>query len=185
VADLSSEPIRFYKGETVVWTRAVSDYPPGGSWTLRYEFAALDGSHHATVDATADGTDWKLTLASDASGAFSIGGYKWRCYVTDGGAPAEVHHIDSGRFEVLDPLDSAADRRSWIEGALDAIRARIEGRATESHSSYSIGSRSVGELSHEELLQAEATLQERLNRLLADERVAAGGTRPRIRFRLW
>lgn len=185
MADLSKEPTQFYQGETVTWERSVSEYPAGGSWDLFFEFVALDGTHNLQVQATASGSAYAVALSSVQTAAFSLGDYRWRCYVSDGGSPAVVHHIAAGRFEVLDPLATATDRRSWARKALEAVRARIEGRASESHTSYSIGGRSVGEMTHEELLDAESRLEQRLQRIEADERVQNGGRRPRIRYRLW
>ena len=148
------EPVTFYKGETVVWTRKdLTDYPVGSyamSWTAR-----LESNGGTSFSATVTEVDdyYKFTLDNSATGGYTTGDYFWVLKVTQSSDSEELI-IDSGKITVKDNyFGSTGDTRSHAKIMLDKIESILEGRADADVSSYSIQGRSLSKISINELLQ--------------------------------
>lgn len=119
------EPLEIAAGDTIIWTRNLSDYPASDGWVLSY---ALRGPAVVDVVSTADGNSHLVTIQpADISiaGTYVIQGYVQK----DG----ERHTVYSGRIKVTPDLVAAAagyDGRSHAQKVIDAIEAVIEGRAS-------------------------------------------------------
>ena len=148
------EPVTFYKGETVVWTRKdLTDYPVGSyamSWSARLE-SNWGTSFSATVTEVED--YYKFTLDNSATGGYTTGDYFWVLKVTQSSDSEELI-IDTGKITVKDNyFGSTGDTRSHAKTMLDKIESLIEGRADADVSSYSIAGRSLNKLSVQELTE--------------------------------
>ena len=148
------EPVTFYKGETVVWTRKdLTDYPVGSyamSWSARLESNG-GTSFSATVTEVED--YYKFTLDNSATGGYTTGDYFWVLKVTQSSDSEELI-IDTGKITVKDNyFGSTGDTRSHAKTMLDKIESLIEGRADADVSSYSIAGRSLNKLSVQELTE--------------------------------
>ena len=148
------EPITFYKGETVVWTRKdLTDYPVGSyamSWSARLE---SNGGTSFTATVTEVDDYYKFTLDNSATGGYTTGDYFWVLKVTQSSDSEELI-IDSGKITVKDNyFGSTGDTRSHAKTMLDKIESLIEGRADADVSSYSIAGRSLNKLSVQELTE--------------------------------
>ena len=148
------EPVKIYKGETVVWNRKdLTDYPVGSyamSWTARLESNG-GTSFSATVTEVED--YYKFTLDNSATGGYTTGDYFWVLKVTQSSDSEELI-IDSGKITVKDNyFGSTGDTRSHAKIMLDKIESILEGRADADVSSYSIQGRSLSKISINELLQ--------------------------------
>ena len=148
------EPVTFYKGETVVWTRKdLTDYPVGSyamSWTARLESNG-GTAFSATVTEVED--YYKFTLDNSATGGYTTGDYVWVLKVTQSSDSEELI-IDTGKITVKDNyFGSTGDTRSHAKTMLDKIESLIEGRADADVSSYSIAGRSFNKLSVQELTE--------------------------------
>lgn len=148
------EPVTFYKGETVVWTRKdLTDYPVGSyamSWSAR-----LESNGGTSFSATVTEVDdyYKFTLDNSATGGYTTGDYFWVLKVTQSSDSEELI-IDSGKITVKDNyFGSTGDTRSHAKTMLDKIESLIEGRADADVSSYSIAGRSLNKLSVQELTE--------------------------------
>ena len=148
------EPVTFYKGETVVWTRKdLTDYPVGSyamSWSAR-----LESNGGTSFSATVTEVDdyYKFTLDNSATGGYTTGDYFWVLKVTQSSDSEELI-IDSGKITVKDNyFGSTGDTRSHAKIMLDKIESILEGRADADVSSYSIQGRSLSKISINELLQ--------------------------------
>lgn len=181
------EPLEFTQGETVRWTKSLSDYLPDDSWVLSYAFvyaAASSDQQTATATDNGDGTHL-VTIASTASDDFSIGVYNWQASVTDG---STTHIIGSGSVTVLAGFaaqSSGYDSRSHAKKMLDAIEDLAEGRSGESYSSYVLPSgRQLVSLSPAELIEWRSFYKREYDAKLAAERIGAGlGNPNKIRTR--
>ncbi len=148
------EPVKIYKGETVVWNRKdLTDYPVGSyamSWTARLESNG-GTAFSATVTEVED--YYKFTLDNSATGGYTTGDYFWVLKVTQSSDSEELI-IDSGKITVKDNyFGSTGDTRSHAKIMLDKIESILEGRADADVSSYSIQGRSLSKISINELLQ--------------------------------
>ena len=148
------EPVTFYIGETVVWTRKdLTDYPVGSyamSWTARLESNG-GTAFSATVTEVED--YYKFTLDNSATGGYTTGDYFWVLKVTQSSDSEELI-IDSGKITVKDNyFGSTGDTRSHAKIMFDKIESLIEGRADADVSSYSIAGRSLNKLSVQELTE--------------------------------
>ena len=148
------EPVTFYKGETVVWTRKdLTDYPVGSyamSWSARLE---SNGGTAFTATVTEVDDYYKFTLDNSATGGYTTGDYFWVLKVTQSSDSEELI-IDTGKITVKDNyFGSTGDTRSHAKIMLDKIESLIEGRADADVSSYSIAGRSLNKLSVQELTE--------------------------------
>ena len=148
------EPVTFYKGETVVWTRKdLTDYPVGSyamSWSARLE---SNGGTAFTATVTEVDDYYKFTLDNSATGGYTTGDYFWVLKVTQSSDSEELI-IDTGKITVKDNyFGTTGDTRSHAKIMLDKIESLIEGRADADVSSYSIAGRSLNKLSVQELTE--------------------------------
>ena len=148
------EPVTFYKGETVVWTRKdLTDYPVG-SYAMAWS-ARLESNGGTSFSATVTEVDdyYKFTLDNSATGGYTTGDYVWVLKVTQSSDSEELI-IDTGKITVKDNyFGSTGDTRSHAKTMLDKIESLIEGRADADVSSYSIAGRSLNKLSVQELTE--------------------------------
>ena len=175
-------PASFVQGDTVTWTKSYSDYPASGGWALTYAFV-LDGDQQ-TADGVADGDEFDVTIAATASANFEVGTYHYQGYVTKSG---ERHTVDEGYVDVQPNFATAAagyDDRSHIEKVVAALRAAIEGNASQAQSSMSVstgaGSVSIGRMNLEEQVKALRKYEGFLER---EKRAATGVNRGTLKAR--
>lgn len=125
----TTEPTEIIAGDTLQWTKTITDYPAGDGWTLKYKFINADGGFDIT--STADGDDHAISETAATTLAYSPGTYSWISYVDN--SSSERFTIARGTIEVLPDLaDQAAgyDNRSHAKTMLDAIESTLEGKAT-------------------------------------------------------
>ena len=161
--ELTALPESFAAGTTVTYRRQLSDYPASGGWTLKLYLAGASTLEKA---AAADGDDHIVTLAAaDTSGSFAAGLYKWaeRVSHTDG----RVYEVASGVVTVLPDLTTATDggQQEWLERAITALKAHIEGRLPAGMESYQIAGRAVSKIPVKEAVDLLTSLESRLARL--------------------
>lgn len=186
----SKAPDEITKGDSASWYLSLPDYPASAGFTLKYDFAPLTGGAVTSFShASATGDQYLMQLTSDDTDGLAVGDYLRRCYVTDGGSPAEVHTIERDRCAVLDPLSGTADRRIWLERVLQIIEDHLEGRLVDAEQSVSWApangvSRSVSLASPGEMQQARKEILAELATIRRAEARARGEHSRRIRTRL-
>lgn len=180
-----TEPLKIEAGTTVKWTKDLSsDYPADDGWSLAYTF--INSAAKFTVNASADGKKFSVTIPASTSDDYIAGIYTWIARVSKAG---EVFTVDEGHCEVLKDLAAAGltifDHRTHVKKTLDAIEAVIEGRATSDHLSYTIAGRSITKIPVEELLKLRDKYKAEYQRELDAERIANGeglGRKVLVRF---
>ena len=147
------EPVTFYKGETVVWTRKdLTDYPVGSyamSWSAR-----LESNGGTSFSATVTEVDdyYKFTLDNSATGGYTTGDYFWVLKVTQS-SDSEERILETGKITVKDNyFGTTGDTRSHAKIMVDKLESLIEGKADSDVSSYAIAGRSLNKLTPEELI---------------------------------
>lgn len=175
---LDKLPAKIIAGTTVNWTTSLSDYPASDGWLLQHVFV-IDGDQ-VIVPASAYETDNYLTeLDAATSALMTVGTYRYQAIVTLG---SEVYDTGlSGRVEVLAGyIDQTTgyDGRTWLEIALERVRAAIQDRATHTELSFTINtgeeSRSLSMMDLGELEDLERRLAGRLRQIENQERVDRG-----------
>jgi len=177
----TTEPTEVTAGDTVKWTRTLSDYP-AGTWTLSYTL--VNSASKITITASASGTDHLVSVTPATSAAWSAGLYDWQAYVTDG---TDRYQVDSGRLTIHANYAGVTtlDDRSHVKKTLDAIEAVIEGRASQSQQSYTINGRSLTRIPLAELYEFRKQYKAEYAAELQAERIANGmgsGRRVLLRF---
>jgi len=138
----TTEPNSFIAGNTVKWTKSVSDYKPEDSWVLKYYFVKT--GTQLTLTATDNGDSKHLiTLTAANSADWPAGEYKWQAVVTK---TTERYVVDSGSLTVEPDFAqqiSGHDSRTYWETVLENVKAVLEERATKDQSSYTIHGRQL------------------------------------------
>lgn len=168
-------------GTTYVQTIPGVDYPPTEGWAGTLY---LYGPAKITAAATADGSDFKVTVPAATTANWAAGSYRWAFEVSKG---SEKYIVQEGSLEVLVSFAAMAtetDNRSTAKKNLDAINAVLQGKITKDVSQYQIAGRMVTRMSLDDLLKARDRFSREYKRELQAEAAAQG--RPlqnKVRFK--
>jgi hypothetical protein len=119
----NSEPAHITAGETITWSRALSEYP-APEWTLKYALQA-SGKDLITIVSAASGEAHLVTVAPAKSLGYAPGSYI---------ATAYVEHAGGARFVVerrqitISPTPLSETDSTHASRALALIEAALEGR---------------------------------------------------------
>ncbi len=175
------EPTTFRLGDTVKWTKSLSDYLPADSWVLTYSFANASDQHDIVASDNGDGSHL-VTISAAVSATFSAGKYHYQGYVEKGG---ERFTVTEGRIEARAVLTSAVDARIHAETVLDALESLIEGKASSDAQSISVGGKTMTTMSPEELYRWRNFYRREVEDARRAERMAEGlGSQTMIRVRM-
>jgi len=120
-ADIPSrEPQTLTAGDTVQWTRSISDYLPADGWVLSYSFRK-SGATVINITAGASGADHYVNVSAATSAAWGAGVWDVQGYVTLGAARHQVFASLITILPNLAVLTSGFDPRSYAKQVLDAI----------------------------------------------------------------
>jgi DNA-binding ferritin-like protein (Dps family) len=148
----TKEPSEITAGDLTQWRREdLSDYD-NSLYTLTYS-ARLSGTGatEITVTATADGSDYIVSIGSTVTAAMATGHYYWQAYLTRD-SDSERIVIGSGTWKVLENLDTdTSDPRSHARKMVDMLEAVLENRATNDVINYAIGARQITKMLPDEL----------------------------------
>lgn len=152
----NSVPTKFSKGESLSWEKSFSLYP-ATDWTLIYYFRGAGTGFDAA--ATADGTNFLVTIAKTVTAAMTAGNYSFQAFVEK---DDEKICVDAGDVIVTQGFASletseTLDNRSQVKKILDAIDATIEGKASLDQLEYEIGNRRLRRYAMDDLLKLRDT----------------------------
>ena len=118
-----TEPEIVFAGQTLQWTRSLSDYP-ADTYVLKYY---LSGPASITLTATAyNATDHLISESSVTTSAWTYGIYSWQAYAeATVDAVAQKWTVGAGFLTV-----KTAAGKSFAKTMLDAIEAILTGRGT-------------------------------------------------------
>lgn len=181
----TTEPAFVQAGDTVAWTRDLSDYP-ASAWTLKYRL--INAAGKIDITATADGDAHRVSVAAATTAAWAAGDYTWQAYVE--GGSSERYTVGAGRVTVKPDLAAEAagyEARSTARKALDDLRAALatwissNGQVQE----YSIAGRTMKYASAADIRARIQLLEREVAREEVAEKLAAGldpGRRLLVRF---
>lgn len=160
--EFSALPESFAAGTTVRYRKRLSDYPASAGWALRLHLAGASVLAKAAVP---DGDDFIVTITAADSDAFAAGLYKWVERVSNAGG--EVYEVASGIVTVLPNLAEATEgsEQEWLERAVVALKAHIEGRLPAGMESYQVAGRVVSKMPTKEAVDLLTSFESRLARL--------------------
>jgi len=126
----TTEPQSLRAGDTVAWTKSLSDYPASDSWVLTYTL--INASTKITITASASGADHLVSVSAATSAGWTPGVYSWMGRVAKSG---ESYTVASGTLEILRNLAAATtyDDRSSAKKALDAVNAALESYGSKAY----------------------------------------------------
>lgn len=168
------EPQKFIAGDTVAWTKTLTEHPASAGWVLTYFF--INATAKYTLTAAADGDDYRVALTAEESQRYIPGTYAWQAAVSKAG---ERYTVDQGSITVEPGFASAArfDPRSPYRQALDHMRkALLDYQAagqgmvltTESPAGGTFTFRSSEEIqAHIEWLERQVAVEDSMNAALA------------------
>jgi hypothetical protein len=168
------EPAFAQAGDTIAWTRDLSDYP-APAWVLKYRLINADA--RIDITAGASGALHAVSLSAVTTAAYTAGTYTWTAYVE--GGTAERYTIGSGSMVIRPNLAAMAsnyDARSVAKKALDDTRAAMatwiasNGQVQE----YSIAGRTMKYASMADIAARIQLLEREVSREDAANKMAAG-----------
>jgi hypothetical protein len=127
----TQEPATLRAGDTWAWSRTLTDYPAGVAplWTLKYRFKNAAGGFE--VVATANGSDYAISVAAATTATYAPGSYSWMAWVE--GGTSEKYTVDTGVIAVNPDYRSGTasavlDDRTHAAKMVTAIEAWLESR---------------------------------------------------------
>jgi len=132
------EPVSFYAGDSVRWKRSLGEFPASQGWTLNYVLVK-EGTPPISITAQADGDDHLVLIAPTVSTQYAPGSYRWQASVSKG---TDRFTIDKGTVEInadFATQTTGFDARSHVQRMVDALRARLEKRATKDQMEMMVG----------------------------------------------
>jgi hypothetical protein len=180
----SKELTEVFAGDTVAWTKDLSDYP-ASTYTLKYY---LRGPGDIDITATADGATHEVSVAASVTVAWPKGTYQWKSFVSSG---SERYFVEEGEIEVKENPQLSKltyETRSINKQILDALEAVMLRSAARPEKGYQVeaAGRSFTFHTHEELIMAIQFFRGEVLREEKAKKIARGegaGDRVLIRFR--
>lgn len=119
----TTEPSRVTAGDTIAWTKSLSDYPASAGWVLSYSLRNPLGS--IDFSAGASGDDHAVNVPASTSAPWKAGAYAWQAYVTKG---AERYTVGNGQitidanFAISVGHDGRSDARQILDNLMAAYK---------------------------------------------------------------
>lgn len=177
-----SEPTKINAGDTVEFTKSLPDYP-ASTYDLFYKIIGRNAIS-AAIEATADGDDFEITIASSVTQNFAKGQYRLVGYVT--GASSFQKTIYDAPLEIDTNYAAATavtDTREFWQKIIDALQAAMQSRASIVQSAMTVPGltgKTIQYLTLKEQQEALAYAEYKLSQVIANQNQANGRTRPRI-----
>jgi len=179
---LDREPEAIVAGESVSWLWSDSRFP-APTWVLTYTLVNAAG--RVQIVAGADGASHLVEVSAAVTGAYTAGRYDWQAHVSNG---TERYQVGAGVIEVVSDYagsgaGSGLDGRSFVKRTLDLLEAVIEGRASKTQMSQSVGGVAVSHIPLETLVMLRDKFAKKYQRELVRTGKAVARTTVLPRFR--
>lgn len=181
-AALTAEPDRVTAGDTVAWSKTLSDYPATAGWTLHYALQlfpfgtdSTDACRQINLTSTASGAAHAIAAAPASTACWRPGAYIWASFVTH--TDGRRYSVERGALSILpDPAQLLVE--SHAQRTLALIEAALEGRIPRGLENTNIDGQELQRIPIEKL----HGLRDRYRREVLIERAAAGAAAgvPRI-----
>lgn len=181
--ELDAIPKEITAGDAAAWRFYSSNFPADEGWALSY--ALVNAGGRIAINAGGDGQSHLVNLATTDTAAWPAGEYRWQSYATKA---AERYTLDEGTITIRPNFATQADgfdARHHLYKVRDALEAVVEERATEAQSSMSVNGRTISEMGHTELMEAQKDNARRImihERKERRKRGQATGSTIKVRF---
>ena len=147
------EPRSFTAGETVKWSKSLTDYPASEGWTLKYFLRGTGDPFDITCTVDPDDGDGFLAEISAAQSA-TLEPIEYLLQGRVENAGGEKYVVYERSLSVRPNIEAATndfDPRSVAKRIVDAIDALAEGKASRDQQSYKIADRELVRMTPKEL----------------------------------
>ncbi|WP_444891773.1 hypothetical protein ACJJIQ_00055 (plasmid) [Microbulbifer sp. ANSA003] len=146
-----TEPTVMIAGDSISWSRTLTDYLPEDGWTLTYRLVSVGKSY--VINTTADGSAHQVALTSADTAAWLDGEYSLVAWVENG---TDRYTIGSLRVRIKpDPTSADYDPRSHAEKMLEALRELLQKKAGSGKQAVTVDGQTVTFNTWDEMVQAE------------------------------
>lgn len=156
-------PDELVAGNRWAWTRSdITAAYPTTLYTLKFRLVALDDSG-AAWEITASKTDSAhvVEVSQANTAGYTAGEYKWQAVVVRDSDSEEVT-VDTGLVMIVADLGAdSVKASSWAYQILTAIRAVLQGAASDKHRRIEINGRTLESRSYAELMGLEKEFSKR------------------------
>lgn len=169
----TTEPVTIQAGDTLSWSKSLTDYPADNGWTLSYRLINELTKHD--ISTAASGSDHLVSTLASITASYSPGKYTLLSWVTKG---AERYSLPSKQAEVLPNLaiwNGGYDSRSTAKQVLDLLDAAMVSHGKNAWvQEYEIAGRSMKFKSASEFLSYRSKIQAEVNREANTDRLKSG-----------
>lgn len=182
----STEPTVITAGDTVAWTKSLSDYPASAGWILHYRL--INAAAAIDITSTADGDDHAVSVSAVTTAAWVAGDYTWQAYVVLG---SERYTTGTGTLTIKPDLAAKVGgfeaRGTWAKALAD-LRAALAAWLTSSGhvAEYEIAGRRMKFASAADIQGRIAVAEREVAREAQAEKTATGqslGRQVYVRFK--
>lgn len=170
---LTREPAEVTAGDTVTWSKSLSDYSAAESWVLHYRL--INAAGKIDITASASGVDHLVSETAATTADWAAGTYTWQAYVTKA---AERYTVGSGSLIVKPDLAAEAagyDTRSTAKKTLDLLDAAMVSHGASAWTQeYEIAGRRMKFVSASDFMAYRSKVVAEVGREEAKSRLAAG-----------
>ncbi len=172
----STEPTFVTAGDTVEWTKSLSDYPAADGWTLSYRL--INAAAAIDIVSTASGADHAISESAATTAAWTDGEYRYQAYVSKAG---QRYTVGSGSITIRPNLAAVVGgyeaRSTWTK-ALDDLRAALAAWLTTSGhvQEYEIAGRRMRFASADDIRKRIAIAEKEVAREASVDAAAAGNS---------
>jgi hypothetical protein len=148
----ATEPTSIVSGDLVMWRRTDYAEYANVNHTLTYRFRPAAGGEVVSVTAAVVSGEFRITMSVAVTAAMAVGRWYWSAYIARVSDSARVQIADGQILVAANLAVDQGDLRSHARRMLDAIESVMEGRATDSVASYTIGGRQINKIAPDELI---------------------------------
>src|ERR1017187_4419764 len=152
------EPTQFAAGDSLSWTKNLSDQQSKDGWTTLYCFRGY-GLSFLDVPSDETANNHLTTITPEMSTGLLPGTYKVAGYALNVGQRIQFYSCEIVVTENFQTADQSFDDRTQNRRTLDNINAVIEGRANSTMLNSEVEGTRLGRIPHKDLLDLQALYQ--------------------------
>jgi hypothetical protein len=150
----TTEPSNFAAGETVEWTKVVTDYPSTDGWSLVYSIRGISVFPDVLATPVSDGS-YSIAIPAASTAIMESGSYLWSSHAYKAGPPILRYAVGKGVIYVTANLVTAETIESHAAIMVRLLTALLQGRADSDMQRYQVAGRSIDKIP---VLEAKALL---------------------------
>lgn len=142
----TTEPSAFAAGETIEWTKVVSDYSSADLWSLVYSIRGPTVFPDVIATPVLSDGSYAITIPADTTAQLGAGTYQWASHAYKAGPPVLRYALERGVIIVTPNLGTAETLESHAAIMVRLLTALMEGRIDSDMQRYQIAGRSIDKI---------------------------------------